>query len=376
MKKVLLLTALLVTSYDLFAFTTTQGVWRWRNDDGSETAATWRADQNTPITVASLDSIIRLRIELYDNAIASSGNAVLQDSSNEAGSHWDTVGVLPNGNAFVLAGTSPFVTDLEPTTHQLNGQLIPPYAFVAGNVIVATRQLPAQFLTGDQTTEFEYAIKPSANINPNVTYYFRVYPATYAAGSALPSLNTALVLPVSLANFTVQQDKDRVLISWKTVTEQNNSHFDIEHSNDGFTFSRIATVEGSGTSVVAHNYTAYDNLPYNGVNYYRIKQYDADGKFAISGVRSLNMLVQQTIAKAYPNPSHGDINFTLQHTSGGAITATLTNLAGKVVHQEIIETNTSAGSYKLNLKTRLASGMYILQLKGNSVAENIKITIQ
>ena len=66
MKKILLLTALLVTSYNLFAFTT-QGVWRWRKDDGSETTATWRADQNTPITISSTDSIIRLRIELYND---------------------------------------------------------------------------------------------------------------------------------------------------------------------------------------------------------------------------------------------------------------------------------------------------------------------
>jgi Secretion system C-terminal sorting domain len=378
MKKVLLLTALLVTSYDLFAFTT-QGVWRWRKDDGSETTATWRADQNTPITIANIDSTIRLRIELYNPDQANGAtldDAVFEDSSNEPGSFWDTVGLVPNGNAFVLAATSPFVTDLEATTHQLDGQVVPPYSFVAGKEIVATRHLPAQTLSQGETTEFEYAIKPTANINPNVTYYFRVDAASYTFGYTFPSLTTALVLPVSLANFTVQPDKNRVLISWKTVTEQNNSHFDIERSNDGYTFSKIATVQGSGTSAVAHTYTAYDNLPHNGANYYRIKQYDADGKFAISGVRSLSMLTQQAIAKAYPNPSHGEINFTLQYNSGGAITATLTNLAGKVVHQETIETNASASSYKLNLKTKPASGVYILQLKGNSVSENIKITIQ
>src|SRR5580765_1815939 len=107
MKKTLLLTVLLVTSYNLFAFTT-QGVWRWRKDDGSETTATWRAAQNTPITIATLDSIIRLRIELYnpntDDGVL--GNAVFEDSSNEPGSHWDTIKVAPHQNAFVLAGTS------------------------------------------------------------------------------------------------------------------------------------------------------------------------------------------------------------------------------------------------------------------------------
>ena len=82
MKKDLLLSALLVTSYQLFAFTT-QGVWRWRKDDGSETSATWRAEQNTPIIINSMDSTIRLRIELYNNG--SGGlldGALFEDSSN------------------------------------------------------------------------------------------------------------------------------------------------------------------------------------------------------------------------------------------------------------------------------------------------------
>ncbi|HEX5153537.1 MAG TPA: T9SS type A sorting domain-containing protein [Parafilimonas sp.] len=375
MKKILLLTVLLVISYNLFAFTT-QGVWRWRKDDGSETTATWRADQNTPITVANLDSIIRLRIELYNNG--SGGlldGALFEDSSNEAGSTWQQITGTAGTNAFVLAGTSPNVTDLEPTTHQLSGQP-DPYVFVAGAEVVSSESLPAQTLNAGETSEFEYAIKPTENLKPNVTYYFRVDAATYLIGYAFPSLTTAGVLPVSLANFTVEQDKNRVLISWKTAMEQNNSHFDIERSTDGFRFSKLATVQGSGTSVVAHTYTAHDNSPYNGVNYYRIKQYDTDGKFAISGVRSLSMSGRQAIGKIYPNPSHGDINFILQNNSGGAVTATLTNLAGKVVHREIIETNTGAGSYKLNLKTKPAAGVYILQLKGDSVTENIKISIE
>jgi hypothetical protein len=377
MKKILLLAALLVTSYNLFAFTT-QGVWRWRNDDGSEVAATWRAAQNIPIVVANVDSTIRLRIELYNNGSGGTlDNALFEDSSNQPGSFWDTIKLATNTttNAFMLAGTSPFVTDLEPTTHQLGGQAIPPYVFVAGKEIVATEKLPAQTLASGQTSEFEYAIKPTANIKPGATYYFRVDAANYLIGYTFPSLTTAAVLPVSLANFAVEQDKSSVLITWKTATEQNNSHFDIERSNDGFSFSKIATVQGSGTSSIAHTYTTYDNSPYNGVNYYRIKQYDVDGRFTISSIRSINMVIQ-AIGKVYPNPSHGDINFTLQNNSGGPITATLTDLSGKVVHQEIIQANAATSSYKLNLKTKLASGVYVLQLKVGSASESIKVSIQ
>ena len=375
MKKILLLTALLVTSYNLFAFTT-QGVWRWRNDDGSETSATWKANQNTPITIYSTDSIIRLRIELYNNG--SGGlldNAVFEDSSNEPGSGWVRIYDTSEANAFKLAGTSPFVTDLEPTTHQLNGQLTPPYTFVAGKIIVATDSLPAQTLASGQTSEFEYAFKPTSNIKPGVTYYFRVDAATYLVGYSFPSLTTASVLPVNISAFNISPEKNRVLITWTTATEQNNSYFDVERSTNGKTYSKIMTVQGNGTTSTSHTYQAYDDKPLNGVNYYRIKQVDADGKYQISDVRFVKMSLQNYVLNVYPNPTRSDITFSLNNYNGNEVVATLNNVSGKTMHQELIQLN-GANSYKLNLQSKLPAGIYFLQLKGETLTENIKIVVQ
>lgn len=375
MKKTLLLIALLVISYNLFAFTT-QGVWRWRNDDGSETTATWRADQNTPITIASTDSIIRLRIELYNNGAGGTlDGALFEDSSDEAGGHWDTIKLAANSNAFMLAGTSPNVTDLEPTTHQLSGQTIPPFSFTAGKEIVSTDRLPAQTLTSGQTSEFEYAIKATENIKPNVTYYFRVDAANYLIGYVFPSLTTAATLPVNITSFTATPNKNNVLLTWITASEKNNSHFDIERSADGKKYSKISTVQGNGTTSLSHTYQAYDDKPLNGINYYRIKQYDADGKYAISDVRSIKMELQNYVLKVYPNPAHSDIRFTLSNYNGTALNAMLHDVSGKTVHEELIQMNAS-GNYKLNLKSNLPAGVYFLQLKGDAFSENIKVVLQ
>ena len=65
MKKTLLLILLLVSYTQIFAFLT-QGNWRWRKDNGTETSATWIAPQNTSITIGSSDSTLRLRIEVYN----------------------------------------------------------------------------------------------------------------------------------------------------------------------------------------------------------------------------------------------------------------------------------------------------------------------
>src|SRR5215831_11399739 len=114
MKKILLLTALLVTSYNVFAFAT-QGVWRWRKDDGTETSATWKADQNIPVTIYS-DSTIRLRIELYNNS--SSGVDITDaffeyttDDPTSSSAQWIMIS-SDESNAFKFVGSSPFINDL------------------------------------------------------------------------------------------------------------------------------------------------------------------------------------------------------------------------------------------------------------------------
>ena len=218
--------------------------------------------------------------------------------------------------------------------------------------------------------------KPSANIKPGVTYYFRVDAAEYPEGYVYPSLTTSSTLPVNLTGFKVSGDKGRVLLQWTTVTETNNDHFDIERSTNGSTFTKIATVKGNGTSTQSNTYQFWDNSPFNGINFYRIKQVDIDGKYTISDTRYLKMVLQNYSVKLYPNPVRSDINVILQNYPGSQITAILSNVSGKIIHEEIIQVNQSANSYKLNLKSKPAAGLYILQLKGEGLSESIKVVVQ
>ena len=87
------------------------------------------------------------------------------------------------------------------------------------------------------------------------------------------------------------------------------------------------------------------------------------------------MAVANYVLKVFPNPSHGDITFNLYNYNGKTVTATLNNVSGKAVHQEVIQLN-GADNYKLNLQSKLAPGVYFLQLKGDALSENIKVVIQ
>jgi hypothetical protein len=114
----------------------------------------------------------------------------------------------------------------------------------------------------------------------------------------------ASVLPITLHEFTASvQSKKTVLLQWTTDLETNNDHFDIERSMDGNHFSTIGTIKGKGNSSTRTRYTWVDSLPAPGVNEYRLRQVDLDGKYSYSPITQVTINARgQTTISAYPNP--------------------------------------------------------------------------
>ncbi|HNP22584.1 MAG TPA: T9SS type A sorting domain-containing protein [Panacibacter sp.] len=377
MKKTLLVMVLLVSAHQLFAFST-QGKWRWRKDDGSETSATWTAAENTAITINNTNDPLRLRITLYNSGASGTGGfldgAQFEDSSNLPGAKWTKITVDPGTNAFAYQNTSTNVTDLEATTKQLSTP-VTGFTFVDGWVFLSTEVAPSLTLGKKQFTEFEYCIKATANIQPNTTYYFRVDAAEYPNGLVFPTLTTAAVLPIKLANFSVQPDNNHVKLVWTTATELNNDHFDVERSADAASWKTVVTVKGNGTSSNAHNYQALDINPVKGMNYYRIKQYDVNGKAYVSEIRSLKMFAGNSSINVFPNPAKKNINFSIVNSLADAA-VTLTNSNGKVIHHETIQNIQANINYSLKLNTQPMPGVYILHLESKGFSESIKVVVE
>jgi hypothetical protein len=82
-------------------------------------------------------------------------------------------------------------------------------------------------------------------------------------------------LPVELLYFTATSTEKGIILKWKTASEVNNSHFEVELSNDGKSFKTIATVKAKGSNSL-YDYL-HDSKSFE-VSYYRLRQYDIDGK--------------------------------------------------------------------------------------------------
>ena len=94
-------------------------------------------------------------------------------------------------------------------------------------------------------------------------------------------------LPVDFGKFTVEIKNQGVEIFWTTMQEVNNDYFTVQKSSDGVLFDNIEMIPGAGFSDSELLYEFSDARPFSGVNYYRIKQTDFDGKFSFSDVQAV-----------------------------------------------------------------------------------------
>jgi glucuronoarabinoxylan endo-1,4-beta-xylanase len=180
-------------------------------------------------------------------------------------------------------------------------------------------------------------------------------PASTAAG--LPIVLSDGPLPVSIGLFAVKRIGKEVRLNWNTYTEVNNRGFDVERSADGVYFQKIGFVAGVGTSSAETQYTLTDRSPLAGLNYYRLKQMDADGHSRYYPVRTIRFSEAGPVITLYPNPVK---NTLVLDGNGDMISGTLilVDAGGRIVLQKPISPSSSA---KIDI-SKLATGTYLYKL--------------
>ena len=175
-------------------------------------------------------------------------------------------------------------------------------------------------------------------------------------------------LPIQLLNFSATNEHDEfVSLKWQTGMEENNDHFEIERSTDGTGFDKIVTVKAVGNSSTLQSYSATDNKPANGLNFYRLKQVDLDGRFTYSTVKSIRFGAGASPV-VYPNPV--STVFTAVPGSELIREIVIYNVLGKAVQFEM--GNNSDAEMKVNV-SRLSAGVYFLKVKTDSKIFQFKI---
>jgi hypothetical protein len=129
----------------------------------------------------------------------------------------------------------------------------------------------------------------------------RRYPANDLNGSPMPTL------PLKLISFSVRAVEKTTFLEWLTAEEENTSHFEVQRSADGKTWTALPEIVPAGGEG-NHQYNATDGKPLSGINYYRLKMVDLDQKFTYSRVVSADFSKAGLVPVVlYPNPTAGKL---------------------------------------------------------------------
>ncbi len=194
------------------------------------------------------------------------------------------------------------------------------------------------------------------------------------ANSLGPCINNGLpgsgvALPVELISFAGQKSGRAVNLHWATASEHNNYYFFVERSPDMINFEEIGGVYGAGESNTLRQYTLSDDSPAEGMNYYRLRQIDYDGKFTYSHVIVVNMsggeMGDAGSLNAGPNPFSDRLYLNYTANSSGPVYIQMFNTSGMLLREE--EAHALEGSNTLMLETlnNLQEGHYLVCIRQN-----------
>jgi uncharacterized protein (DUF427 family) len=194
--------------------------------------------------------------------------------------------------------------------------------------------------------------------------------ANYPGGlSALGSFGIAsnlALLPVELISFTGKKVDKNVQLDWKTSSEINNDHFDVERSVDGSLFTAIGKVKGNGTSDLIHDYQFTDvSTPINmtGPLYYRLKQVDLDGKETLSNIIQihLNEIHTNVNIALSPNPFKNNFELSVDSKSASDLLIQVYDVNGKLVMERTSKIIAGMSNQTISELSEYSPGFYYVR---------------
>ncbi len=166
-------------------------------------------------------------------------------------------------------------------------------------------------------------------------------------------------LPVDLLSFELECLGENVLATWKTGTEINNDHFNLEGSLDGITWEVVGQIPAKANPSHENQYSFEDTNALEGLVYYRLNQIDRDGSKHFSSAKSIRCRDAHRDFELYPNPASDFIDLSYDSETVQIEKLSVLDVLGQKIDLEVATEN---NLIRIPLKN-LAVGTYFLQLR-------------
>ena len=169
-------------------------------------------------------------------------------------------------------------------------------------------------------------------------------------------------LPVELINFNANKLNQSVELLWSTASEINSDYFSVLKSYDGNNFSSIGTQTAAGNSSKVLDYLMIDNAPKKGINYYKLKEFDQDGKTQESKIVAINFTSDfNLLTELYPNPSNEHTTLFFNSQEGGLYKLQIITTEGDALYFAYVPAMIGENRFPLSL-SNFAAGSYFIRL--------------
>lgn len=178
---------------------------------------------------------------------------------------------------------------------------------------------------------------------------------------------TSSALGVTLSDYYYLCNKDEIEFHWRTESETNNSHFEIQRMEAPEVWKTITSVKGHGNSSIARQYTySIPNSPENNDHYYRLVQVDKDEtKTEYDPFYTACDSGSETLS-IYPNPNNG--SWSVYPFEKNLQIRSIRNQVGRLVPFEVQD-----GKIQL---INPEAGTYFVELISNGQADIQKVIVQ
>lgn len=178
-------------------------------------------------------------------------------------------------------------------------------------------------------------------------------------------------LPVTLLSFAAKPAGDRVQLNWSTTSEKDASHFIVERSDNLGEFTFVDQVSAKGTTDQRQYYGVVDHQPLPGNNYYRLRQVDRDGTFALSKPVSAVVESDKVVMDVYPNPvDPARIRIRLWNADEAIIE--LRTMSGQYIATRLQRRSDGADVIS---QQPLPPGLYLLELRANGQRRVVTVLV-
>ncbi len=326
------------------------GYWTDGSDGSQHAMWAWSGTGFTAGTVQNANTIVYHFIAMDASADANIEEGIY------VGDGTDDKSVTPLGGGFTPTVALTFTHATAGPPSLKTAAMTSNNAFKLGSATGVETDLIKTFVAGGVTLGTDGATNPSANFN------------------SLLGFSNGTSLPVELTSFEAHKYESDVSLTWETATEVNSDHFEIMHSTDGENFSSIGTVAAQGNSNHFIRYDFTHEKPGNGIHYYQLVEYDADGAFEKFKTIIVNMNDDlEMITQLFPNPTKSYTSLYFNSSVGGCYFITINDLSGKEVYSAKIGTMIGENLFKISM-VEFAEGTYNVNLRapGGSVS-SIKV---